>query len=224
MSALRVGGALRFADGSVLEFRRRKGRSATVIDADDPRDFRRAAARRARRRESAHVRDGIRPDFAGSAGGGRALLAAGGGLAETLAASSAGLNALLKLRETLSADADALFTPRKSAGKGVLRRARRLRRSLTRTARRHRHRRRAESGGSKAADALNEQQRRREDYEEAGRILATRERASRTHAGLARLAALARELQAFADCPRSTPPRSPSPGRRSTTIAPCRWN
>jgi uncharacterized protein YhaN len=201
MSALRVGGALRFADGSLFEFRRRKGRSATVVDADDRAisDAPLLAALGSVDRRTFETEFGLTSQALRD--GARALLAAGGRLAETLAAGSAGLSALVKLRETLSVDADALFTPRKSAGKAfyvaldAYDAAEKKLRDATVTADA------LKAADQKRAEALNDEQRLREEYGEAGRVLAKRERASRTHATLARLDALAGELQTFSDLP-----------------------
>ncbi|MFZ2105509.1 MAG: AAA family ATPase, partial [Roseiarcus sp.] len=117
MRLLRVGGALRMADGSLQGLKRRKGAKNTLVDENDqplPDD---------------HLQRWLGPVDRGQFGaefgltaealrkGGRDLLRERGGLAETLAASSAGLSALSALREKLAAEADALFTPRKSAGK-----------------------------------------------------------------------------------------------------------
>ena len=49
--------------------------------------------------------------------GGAELLKAGGRLAETLAAGSAGMTALSRIKERLQSEADDLFTPRRSSAK-----------------------------------------------------------------------------------------------------------
>ena len=201
MSALRIGGAIRLADGAGLEFRRRKGRGATLVDADDRpiSDAPLLAALGGVDRQTFEMEFGLTAQALRE--GGRALLAASGGLAETLAASSAGLSALVKLRETLAAEADALFTPRKSAGKAfyVALEAydaadKKLRDAIVTADA-------LKAAEQKRAEAENAEQRLREEFDDAGRILAKRERASRTHAMLARLAALAAELESFADLP-----------------------
>ena len=117
MRLLRVGGAIRLADGSLLELRRRKGAKNTLVDAADQ-----PLSEDALQRALGAV---DRKTFAAEFGltaealreGGAALLAADGSLAETLAASSAGLSALSRLREKIEQEADALFTPRRSAAK-----------------------------------------------------------------------------------------------------------
>ena len=92
MGALRVGGAIRLASGAGFEFRRRKGRNATVVDADDRAisDAPLLAALSGVDRRTFEMEFGLTAQALRE--GGRALLAASGGLAETLAASSAGLS------------------------------------------------------------------------------------------------------------------------------------
>ncbi len=114
---LRIGGALRLADGSLLEVRRGKGDKNTLLDAEGkpmPEDALRAALGGVDRKT-------FESDFGLSQRalreGGEALLRAGGSLAETLAAGSASLSALNTARHRLASEADALFTVRKSQGK-----------------------------------------------------------------------------------------------------------
>ena len=199
MRLLRVGGALRMADGSLQGLKRRKGAKNTLVDENDqplPDD---------------HLQRWLGPvdrtQFGAEFGltaealrkGGRDLLRERGGLAETLAASSAGLSALSALREKLAAEADALFTPRKSAGKTfyvALERhddaERRLREAIV------------TADALAGADDAAVRARAREDaltaeHQETGLALARCQRAQRTHAKLARLAALAEEIETFAD-------------------------
>jgi chromosome segregation protein len=199
MRLLRVGGALRMADGSLQGLKRRKGAKNTLVDENDrplpddhltrwlgPVDRAMFAA------EFGLTADALRK-------GGRDLLKEQGSLAETLAASSAGLSALSALREKLAAEADALFTPRKSAGKTfylALERhddaERRLREAIVTAD--------ALAGADDAAlrasareDALTA------EHQETGLALARCQRAQRTHAKLARLAGSAEEIETFAD-------------------------
>ena len=112
-----LGADLRMADGHKLSFRRRKGNKNTLIDDRDqplPDDLLTSiigsVTRDAFTREFGLTADELRK-------GGEELLKAGGRLAETLAAGSAGLTALSRLRERLADEADQLFTPRKSSSK-----------------------------------------------------------------------------------------------------------
>ena len=115
--ALRLGAVLRLQDGAHLGFRRRKGRSNTIVDASDKpigddlldmvlRNFDRATFEKDYGLTAERLRKG-----------GNELLQAGGDLAQSLAAGSTGLSALNRLRTTLQAEADELFTPRKTASK-----------------------------------------------------------------------------------------------------------
>ncbi|MDB5626689.1 MAG: hypothetical protein JWR73_2491, partial [Tardiphaga sp.] len=112
---LRVGGAFRHSDGRLLIARRRKGTKNTLSGAHDealPDDY-----------LAPFVAGLTRADFNREFGltapalrqGGSDLLKAGGSLAETLAASSAGVALLAQRREALKAEADEMFTPRKSS-------------------------------------------------------------------------------------------------------------
>ena len=201
MTALRVGGALRFADGSLLEARRRKGRGNTLVDAADKpiSDAALVAALGGISRETFELEFGLTARALRE--GGEAVLKAGGALAETLAAGSSGLSALVKLRERLAGEAGDLFTPRRSAGKAFYvaldsyeAADRKLREAVV-TAEA------LKSAESRKVDAFNDENRLREDYEESGRALARLERAGRTQATLARLAALQRDAEGFADLP-----------------------
>jgi uncharacterized protein YhaN len=114
---LRVGGAFRHSDGRLTAARRRKGNKNTLIGADEqalPDDTLAplvgGLSRDAFSREFGLTAQALRE-------GGEDLLNAGGRLAETLAASSAGMTALSHVREKLQVEADDLFTVRKSAGK-----------------------------------------------------------------------------------------------------------
>jgi chromosome segregation protein len=196
---LRVGGALRLANGAPLELRRRKGNKNTLVDAADQPisdDALQGALglvdRKVFESEFGLTAQALRD-------GGEALLKAGGGLAETLAASSAGLGALSRLRERLSAEADALFTTRRSGSKTFYlaldrheEADRRLRDSVV------------TADALKGAEAAVVAAKAREvdlkaRHDEAGRSLARWQRARRTYGKLGRLDALAREAEAFAD-------------------------
>jgi chromosome segregation protein len=199
MRLLRVGGALRMADGSLQALKRRKGAKNTLVDEND------------RTLPDDHLQRWLGPVdramFAAEFGltadalrkGGRDLLKERGSLAETLAASSAGLSALSALREKLAAEADALFTPRKSAGKTfylALERhddaERRLREAIVTEGER--------AGAEEAAlRASAREGALTAEHQETGLALARCQRAQRTHAKLARLAALAEEIETFAD-------------------------
>jgi uncharacterized protein YhaN len=114
---LRIGGAFRHSDGRTIAARRRKGTKNTLVDAADqplPDDLLvpllNGLSRETFSREFGLTAEGLRQ-------GGHELLNAGGRLAETLAASSAGMAALSRIRERLRNEADDLFTPRRSSGK-----------------------------------------------------------------------------------------------------------
>jgi uncharacterized protein YhaN len=114
---LRIGGTFRHSDGRTIAARRRKGTKNTLVDAADrplPDDLLvpllNGMSRETFSREFGLTAEGLRQ-------GGHELLNAGGRLAETLAASSAGMTALSRIRERLRNEADDLFTPRRSSGK-----------------------------------------------------------------------------------------------------------
>jgi chromosome segregation protein len=114
---LRIGGSFRHSDGRVITARRRKGNKNTLVDGGDqplPDD------------SFASILGGLsRDNFIREFGltakalreGGEDLLSAGGRLGETLAASSAGMAELSRIKERLKAEADSLFTPARSANK-----------------------------------------------------------------------------------------------------------
>ena len=198
---LRIGAALRLGDGSGLSFRRRKGNKNTLIDADDrplPDDLLSPVTGNL-------TRDSFSREFGLTAAalrdGGAELLKAGGRLAETLAAGSAGLSALSRLRGTLSAEADDLFTLRKSAGKAFYMAADRYA-----TADSHLKAAIVTADALQEADArIAEKRQYKEDltrqHETAGRELRRLERCARTSKALGRLDHLASALTAFADLP-----------------------
>ena len=202
---LRVGGKLRLTDGRDLLFRRRKGRKNTLVDQDDrplPDDLLLpilgSIGRETFRTEFGLTSQALRD-------GGAELLKAGGRLAETLAAGSAGLSSLSRLRERLAGEADALFGMRRNAGKefyGALDRYDDQRRVLDRAV--------------VTADALDDAEAAVEDADRAhgsaitqhqglGREIARLERARRTRPALGKIEALHRELAAFRDLPEVVP-------------------
>ncbi len=114
---LRIGGAFRHSDGRTIAARRRKGNKNTLVDhADQPLpDDTLVALLDGLTREAFHREFGL---TAGALrAGGQDLLSAGGRLAETLAASSAGMTALSRLKDRLQTEADELFTPRRSGSR-----------------------------------------------------------------------------------------------------------
>ncbi|MFC0242198.1 ATP-binding protein [Rhodopseudomonas telluris] len=114
---LRLGGSFRHSDGRLITARRRKGNKNTLLDADDqplPDDHLAAllgdVSRATFNREFGMTAQALRT-------GGDELLGTGGRLAETLAASSAGMAELSRIQDRLQQQADELFTSRKSASK-----------------------------------------------------------------------------------------------------------
>ena len=198
---LRVGGAFALADGSRLDIRRRKGNKDTLLDAQD-KPVSEAPLRRAL---GAIDRRTFETEFGLSQRalreGGEALLRAGGSLAETLAAGSASLGALNLLRDRLSAEADTLFSSRRSGGKAFYvaldahdEADRKLRDAVV------------TADALKAADAEVREAKAREidlkaRHEETGRAIAKRRRAQRVAQKLARLDAIAAELANLAELP-----------------------
>lgn len=192
---LRIGARLRLLDGSPLSFRRRKGDKNTIVDdADKPlSDTLLAPTLGMMTRESFFSEFGLTARALRE--GGDELLKAGGRLAETLAASSARLSALSQLRTRLQGEADALFAPRRSAGKGFYIAAdrheeadKRLREAIvTADALKAAEERIAEARHK--GDALHV------EHDRLGRDLARRERARRTRPSLIRLDALRDELE-----------------------------
>jgi uncharacterized protein YhaN len=204
-NALRIGGLLHHSDGRQLAIRRRKGSKNTLLDATDqplPDDtltpWLGGIARDTFDREFGLTAEALRR-------GGDDLLKAGGRLAETLAASSAGLSALTQLKDRLQAEADALFTPRRAGGKAFYIAAdrrddadRALRDSIvTRDALRE------ADNAVRDADAqlatLNA------THGESGKVLARWQRTLRVRSRLLRLDQIANELATVADLPDVAP-------------------
>ncbi|ABE63601.1 conserved hypothetical protein [Nitrobacter hamburgensis X14] len=211
---LRVGGAFRHSNGQVIAARRRKGNKNTLIDAADqplPDDWLASllggVSREIYSREFGLTAQALRD-------GGDELLNAGGRLAETLAASSAGMTILSRIREKLQLEADGLFTTRRSSGKpfymAVDRRDdadKRLRDAIvTREA--------LQQLENAARDARAHLEALTAEHQASGITLARWQRTLRVHAKLARLERLASELAAFTDLP-AVPPQSLMEWRQS---------
>lgn len=199
--ALRIGGVLRHSDGRMLAVRRRKGTRNTLVDDDDQpvpdenlTPFLGGVTRDVFGREFGLTAQALRE-------GGNDLLRAGGSLAETLAAGSAGLTALSRLRERLKGEADELFTPRKSASKPFYVAAdrhdaaeRALRDAVvTREA--------LEQSEKTALEARQRLDTLNADHAAAGRNLARWQRTLRVRSKLTRLQTLAQEIESLADLP-----------------------
>ncbi|MCO5130523.1 MAG: AAA family ATPase [Xanthobacteraceae bacterium] len=204
-AALRVGGTLLHSDGRQMAIRRRKGNLNTLLDeADQPLPDDTLApwlgglSRDSFDREFGLTAEALRR-------GGDELLKAGGRLAETLAASSAGLSALTRLKEHLQGEADQLFTARRASGKAFYIAAdrrdeadRALRDSIvTRDALRQ------------ADDAAREAEARlaalNKAHGDSGKALARWQRTLRVRSRLARLDAVAVAHAALADLPAIPP-------------------
>jgi chromosome segregation protein len=115
--SLRVGARATLRGGAQLVVRRRKGRDRTLVDADDaalPDDLLAPVL-------GAVTRTMFETEFGLTAKalreGGHELARAGGRLSEALAASSAGMSAVSRLRARFAGEADELFTPRRAASK-----------------------------------------------------------------------------------------------------------
>lgn len=198
---LRVGGSFRHSDGRMIAARRRKGNRNTLLDDSDqplPDDM------------LAPILDGLtRDSFSREFGltakalreGGEDLLSAGGRLAETLAASSAGMTALSRVKDRLQSEAEDLFTMRRSGSKPFYLAADRrdnadktLREAIvTREALRQ-----SETAMQEARarlEALNAA------HAQCGGTLARWQRTLRVRSQLARLEILFSELAALADLP-----------------------
>ncbi|MGX7743711.1 AAA family ATPase [Rhodopseudomonas parapalustris] len=198
---LRIGGSFRHSDGRLIGARRRKGNKNTLLDADDralPDDHFAALLGDVSRvtfdREFGMTAQALRE-------GGTKLLSAGGDLAETLAASSAGMAELSRIKDRLQQQADDLFTPRKSASKPFYLAADRrdaadkeLRDAIvTREALRQLQ--------AAVQDAEAELERLKTDHAACGGKLARWQRTLRVRSQLARLDRIETELNALADLP-----------------------
>jgi len=200
-TTLRVGARLRFADGSTLYARRRRGNKNTLLDADDKplADDLLAGVLGSVTREVFASEFGLTAEALRK--GGENLLRAGGRLAETLAASSARLSILANLRARLDAEADDLFGPRRAAGKEFYA-------ALDQHQEAERHLREAivtadalAAAEGAVAEAEVKRQSLGEEHDRIGRDLARRERALRTASKLRRLDSLRAEVASLADLP-----------------------
>ncbi|MDB5616559.1 YhaN family protein [Tardiphaga sp.] len=198
---LRIGGALRHADGRQIEVRRRKGNKNTLVDAADQplpdhalEPYLAGITRDIFNREFGLTAEALRV-------GGNELLKAGGSLAETLAAGSAGMTVLSRIRDRLKNEADDLFTSRKSASKPFYIAAdrhdaaeRALREAVV-SPEALEDVKKAVAEARTRLDALNA------DHAAAGSNLARWQRTLRVRSKLARLDSLAQELVGLADLP-----------------------
>lgn len=202
---LRIAGTFRCADGRAIVARRRKGNKNTLIDAADqslPDDWLApllgGISREIFNREYGLTAQALRD-------GGDELLNAGGRLAETLAASSASMSALSRIRENLKIEADDLFTARRVSGKpfyqAVDRRDsadKKLRDAIvTREA--------LQQLEEAARDARERLEALTAEHKASGGVLARWQRALRVHSKLKRLENLDAELTLFADLPAVMP-------------------
>jgi uncharacterized protein YhaN len=200
-TTLRIGARLRLADGSQVFLRRRKGSKNTLLDADDKplADDLLAGVLGSVTREVFVSEFGLTAEALRK--GGQELLKAGGRLAETLAASSARLSMLAQTRARLETEADALFGPRRAAGKEFYaaldqhQDAERQLRDAIVTADAL-----AAARGA-VAEAEVKRQSLGEEHDRIGRDLARRERALRTGSKLRRLGSLRAEVASLADLP-----------------------
>lgn len=198
---LRVGGVFRHSNGQTVAARRRKGNKNTLIDANDqplPDDWLASllgeVSREIYNREFGLTAQALRD-------GGHELLNAGGRLAETLAASSAGMTTLSRVRERLQGEADDLFTTRRSSGKpfylALDRRDyadKRLREAIVT----HEAVQQLENA---ARDANAHLEALTSEHKVSGSTLARWQRTLRVRPKLARLEQLAAELAGFDDLP-----------------------
>lgn len=198
---LRIGGSFRHSDGRLIAARRRKGNKNTLLDGDDralPDDHFAAllgdVSRATFDREFGMTAQALRE-------GGSKLLSVGGDLAETLAASSAGMAELSRIKDRLQQQADELFTPRKSASKPFYLAADRrdaadkeLRDAIvTREALRQLQ--------ATVQDAEAELERLKTEHAACGGKLARWQRTLRVRSQLARLDRIETELMALAELP-----------------------
>lgn len=204
VKTLRIGAELGLVNGRKLSFRRRKGTKNTLIDASD-----RPLADDLLFPVTGNMsRDTFCSEFGLTAkalrDGGHELLRAGGQLADTLAASSAGLTALSQLRERLNTEADNLFTPRKSSGK-----------AFYVAAERHDQADRDLRAAVVTADSLQtaeaavdaaklEVTSLTKEHGSAGSELARLQRCVRTRTTVAKLQSLNQDLQSYVDLPKLT--------------------
>jgi len=198
---LRIGGRLLCSDGSRIAARRRKGNKRTLLDDQDRElsDDLFAPLLAGLTRQSFDTEFGLTSRALRQ--GGEDLLKAGGRLAETLAAGSAGMTALSRLKDRLQLEADELFTARRSAAKPFYVAAERRDKAdrdlrdaiVTREAIRQ-----AETAVDEAQQRLGQLN---DAHGEAGATLARWQRTQRVKLPLARLDGIAAELATLADLP-----------------------
>jgi chromosome segregation protein len=195
---LRIGATLVHADGRSLVFRRRSGRSNTLLGATDSEKGDEA---RFREFAGAPERDEFETEFGLTAEalrrGGKALLDAGGRLAETLAAGSGQLSALNRVRTELEIDAAAYYIANG--------RSRKLNEALERYRSADKALRESivtSDALKRARDAFESAEERCKDINERHREIERRrallERAKRTHQKLRLLSEAVARLNAFA--------------------------
>ena len=199
--SLRIGARIRLADGAALSIRRRKGDKNTLLDEEDKplTHDRLAPALGSLTRETFFAEFGLTATKLRE--GGRELLDAGGRLAETLAASSAQLSALTRLRAELVEQAEGLFGPRRAAGKefyAALDRHNEAEKRLRDTIVTAEAFAAAERG---VAEAEEKRQALSHEHEGLSRDLSRRERASRVWRKLDRVRRLREELAPLANLP-----------------------
>ncbi len=193
-NTMRLGAALILRDGSRLAFRRRKGRSSTIVDENDKAlgDDLLDAVLGATDRVTFENEFGLTAERLRA--GGDALLKAGGDLAESLAAGSAQLSALNRLRMVMQAQADDIFTARKVASKifyvaagEYTQKSKDLREAIV-----------TADAVKQAEDACTQlavqQEKLAEEHAEASRRLSRLQRARNTRAKLQELETIEREL------------------------------
>jgi len=199
--SLRVGARLRLCDGAALTIRRRKGNKNTLLDEEDKplADDLLLPLLGSLTRATFFAEFGL--TAAALRAGGRELLNTGGRLAETLAASSAQLSALTRLRAQLRQEADGLFGSRRAAGRdfyAALDRhqeaERRLRDAIV-TAEAFANAERVVAEAKEKREALAQ------EHEGLSRDLSRRERAFRVWRKLDQLRRLREELAPLADLP-----------------------
>lgn len=199
--SLRIGGTLLHSSGRTIAVRRRKGNKNTLLDeADQPipddtlTPFLDGVSSTAFNREFGLTAQALRE-------GGQELLQAGGRLAETLAASSAGMTLLSQTRQKLLSEADDLFTTRRSGNKPFY--LMMDRRDATDKALRDAivTREAVQQLEGAVQDGQAHLDRLTLDHKQSGTRLALLQRANRVRTKLARLESLDTELKTFSDLP-----------------------
>ncbi len=202
---LRVGARLRLREGAALSIRRRKGNKNTLLDEEDRpiADDLLLPVLGSLTRATFFAEFGL--TSAALRAGGRELLNAGGQLAETLAASSAQLSAVTRLRAQLKQEAEELFGPRRAAGKDFYvafdrhqEAEKRLRDAIV-TAEAFAAAERVVAEAAEKREALSQ------EHEGLSRDLSRRERALRVWRKLDQVRRLREELTPLADLPPIAP-------------------